>query len=160
MLYWIIFFIKVNNVRRFLEVRQFCSISFWFMFCCSFLAQWCQTSTSLLVLLRWRCETKTWDCNVSVLHCCFWQQYSSLQLLSFQEWSLKRCSSCANNSQKAKVPSPNAGKETALSQSWGWSSIPCRRQCNPHPRAGWTYHSPTWSKLRKALCSSVLFPWD
>lgn len=55
------------------------------------------------------------------------------------------------------MPCSNAGQETVLGWSWSWSSAPCRKQPSPHPRAGWTNYSPTWSKLKKVLCSSVWF---
>lgn len=58
------------------------------------------------------CETKTWDCNLTVIRCCSSQHYSSLQLLSFQEWSLKRHSSSGNNSQRQKMPACNTRQGT------------------------------------------------
>lgn len=162
MLYWIIFsLIKVNNTLRLLAIRQFCFISVWFMFCCSLVARWCQTSF-FVTSVKCTCKIKTWDCNFSVIHCCSSQQYSSFQLLSFQEWRLKRLSSSGSNGQKAKMPCSKAGQETMLGWSWSWSSTPCRGQRNPHLCAGWTYiiqQGANWKRflvLQRGFISSGL----
>lgn len=106
--------------------------------------------SSCVTSVESRYATRTWDCNFSVTHCSSSQQYSSRQLLSFQEWSLKSHSSSGSNSQQAKMPTSNAGQETVL-----WLVLPSMQEEVTQPSPRCRINVSTWNKQKKAFCSPV-----